>query len=381
MNIKFVNSASDPFYTELRKRVDEYFTKNNISKNANASMVVKTVILMTAYFTPYIMMLTMDLSGWAMFGLCVVMGVALAGVGMSVMHDSCHGSYSANRRVNKIMSYTMNLIGGNAFNWKVQHNIKHHTYTNIYGADEDVNNGDVIRLSPYSDYKWYHKYQHIYSWALYLLGTISWVTIKDFRQLGQFKREGMKTFSYSEEMTKLIITKLLYWGYMILIPIIFIDLPFYVVLLGFVLVHFVAGFILTVVFQCAHIVEDLEHDKYIDPTKINHSWAVHQILTTADFSRKNPILNWYLGGLNFQIEHHLFPNICHIHYTKISQIVKKTVQDFNMEYREFPNMMTAIASHYRTLKAVQFGARGVIALSLQTNTRQAWPLPGWRLAG
>lgn len=352
MNIKFQNAANDPFFHELRKRVDGYFVTNNISKNANAAMVLKTVILLTAYFTPYIMLLTMSsLSGWAMAGLCFIMGTALAGVGMSVMHDSCHGSYSSNRNINEIMSYTMNLIGGNAFNWKIQHNVKHHTYTNIYGADEDVNNGDVIRLSPYSDYKPYHKYQHIYSWALYLLGTFSWVTIKDFRQLGQFKREKTMAFSYRKEMTKLVITKLLYWGYTLAIPMLVMNVPFWYVIIGFIIVHFTAGFILTVVFQCAHIVENLEHDIVHEETKIQHSWAVHQILTTANFARNNRFLNWYLGGLNFQIEHHLFPHICHIHYTKISEIVKQTVEDFNLKYREFPNMIAAIGSHYRTLKA------------------------------
>lgn len=357
MNIKFQNAANDPFYNDLRRRVDEYFATNNISKNANAAMVLKTIILLSAYFAPYAMMLTMDISGWAMLGLCFVMGVALAGVGMSVMHDSCHGSYSSNRHVNNVMSYTMNLIGGNAFNWKIQHNVKHHTYTNIYGADEDVNNGDVVRLSPYSDYKSYHKYQHIYSWVLYLLGTFSWVTIKDFRQLQQYKRERMATFSYGQEMTKLIITKLLYWGYTLAIPMLVMNVPFWYVIIGFITVHFVAGFILTVVFQLAHIVENLEHDIVQDPTKIEHSWAVHQILTTANFSRKNPFLNWYLGGLNFQIEHHLFPHICHIHYTKISKIVEKAVADYNMEYQEFPNIFKAIASHYRTLKQFSKGPK------------------------
>ena len=350
MNIRFLHATKDPFYLELRRRVDEYFTTNNLSKNANAAMIVKTIVLMTVYFLPYLLMLTVSMPIWLMVVLCFVMGTGLAGVGMSVMHDSCHGSYSSKTRVNQIMSYTMNLIGGNAFNWKIQHNVKHHTFTNIYGADEDIDNGDVIRLSPFSKYKWFHRYQHIYSWALYFLGTISWVTIKDFRQLQQFKREKMKSFSFSVELTRLIITKLLYWGYTLILPMIILDVPFWYVFIGFIIVHFVAGFILTVVFQLAHIVEDLEHDKVHGAKKIEHSWAVHQVLTTANFSRKNPFLNWYLGGLNFQIEHHLFPNICHIHYSKISDIVKRTVQDFNLAYNEFPNMRTAIGSHYRMLK-------------------------------
>lgn len=353
MNVKFLNAASDPFYTELRKRVDQYFIKNNISKHANATMVLKTIILLTAYFSPLIIMLIVPMSIWMMVGLCVVMGVALAGVGMSVMHDSCHGSYSSNPTVNKWMSYTMNLIGGYALNWKIQHNIKHHTYTNIHGADEDIDSVEAIRLSPYSDHKWYHRYQHIYSWFLYFMGTIGWVTLRDFKHLIRYHREQVVPFSFPKEMLKLVGTKAMYLGYMLVLPMLLIDVPFYYVLIGFMIVQFVAGFILTVVFQLAHIVENLEHDDAKLQSKMPHSWAVHQVKTTANFSRKNPILNWYLGGLNFQIEHHLFPNICHVHYTKISKIVKSTVEDFNMDYREFPNMFRAIGSHYRMLK--QFG--------------------------
>lgn len=350
MTITFLNASSDPFYSELKKRVDHYFTSNNLSKNANATMIIKTIVLLLAYLGPYVLMLSLQPSTPVMIILCIVMGFALAGVGMSVMHDSCHGSYSSNRRVNHILSYTMNLIGGNAFNWKIQHNVKHHTYTNIYGADEDIDSGDVIRLSPHSTHRWFHRYQHIYSWFLYVLGTMGWVTIKDFKQLMQYRREGIMKFSFNRELIKLIITKLSYWGYMLFIPMLILDRPFWHVLIGFLIVQFVAGFIVTVVFQLAHIVEDLQHTKKDGITKLKHSWAVHQVQTTANFSRKNPILNWYLGGLNFQIEHHLFPHICHVHYRQISEIVKKTVQDFNMKYKEFPNMTTAIGSHYRMLK-------------------------------
>ena len=350
MKIKFQHAASDPLFRELRRRVDEYFVINNLSKHANSAMILKTVVLLALYLGPFILLLTLDLSGPVMAFMCIIMGIGMAGVGMSVMHDSCHGAYSSSRKVNNMMSYTMNLLGGNPFNWKIQHNVKHHTYTNIFGADEDVDNGDVIRLSPYSAYKPYHKYQHIYSWLLYMLGTFNWATLKDFRQLGQYKRDQMASFSYKGELTKLIFSKLLYWACALLLPILVMDVPFYYILIGFFITHFVAGFIVAVVFQLAHIVEHVEHNDSDLQTKMEHSWAEHQLLTTANFSRKSPFLNWYLGGLNFQIEHHLFPHICHVHYSPLSKIIKETAEDFNLEYIEFMSLRDAVSSHYRTLK-------------------------------
>jgi len=245
----------------------------------------------------------------------------------------------------------MNFIGGNKFNWMVQHNVKHHTYTNIFGADEDLNNGDVIRLSPYSKWSKIHRYQHIYSWFLYLLGTLSWVTIKDFRQFRTLYKEMTKSKKkFSQELQILITTKVLYYIYMVVIPVLVLDVPWWYILIGFLTIHFIAGFVLTVTFQLAHIVEMPHHDSIERYTEMPDSWIAHQIKTTANFSRKSAVLNWYLGGLNFQIEHHLFPQISHVHYKSISKIVKDTVQEHGLSYYEHPNMLQAVRSHYRTLR-------------------------------
>ena len=357
MNVRFTHSSEDLFHTDLKKRVDHYFTSNKIPKTGNATMYIKTVVIMTVHFLCYGLILTAPISIGTQLLLCIVMGFAVAGIGMSVMHDACHGSFTPNRKLNELLSYTLNIVGGNAYNWKIQHNVKHHTFTNIYGADEDVNNGNVVRLSPYSPYRSYYKFQHIYAWFLYMLGTFSWVLLKDFKQLFQLRNENIQDYSFGKEMTKLIISKAIYWTYMIVIPMMVLDLPFYAILIGFLVMHFVAGFTLSVVFQLAHIVEDLEHDDKFKLSKVDHSWARHQVLTTCNFARKSAFLNWYLGGLNFQVEHHLFPNICHVHYSKISNIVKATVEDHGMVYHEFPTFLDAIQSHYRTLK--KFGATEV----------------------
>jgi len=352
--LKFEPVDKNALHKDLRARVKAHFKDKGVDYHANPTMVSKTIIIMAMYFVPYALILTLPLPVWGLWLLTVAMGVALAGIGMSVMHDSCHGAYSSNKTVNNILSYSMNLIGGNRFNWVIQHNQKHHTYTNIYGHDEDLENGNVIRLSPYSEWLWFHKYQHIYSWFLYSLGTLSWVTIKDFKQFGGLYREqtGSKKLNFATEVMILVGSKLLYYGYTVVVPFLVLDLSIWAILAGFLTMHFVAGFILSVTFQLAHVVENTAHNngKDLKDNTIHDSWAVHQVKTTANFARNSKLLNWYLGGLNFQVEHHLFPNVCHVHYREVSDIVKETVEDHGIAYNEYPTFFQAVKSHYRTLK-------------------------------
>jgi linoleoyl-CoA desaturase len=352
MNVKFNNPvSSNSLQKTIRDRVNTYFKQNNISKRGNGKMWLKTLILFGSYFGLYFAILLIPMPLYAMWLLTVVMGLSLAGIGMSIMHDANHGAYSSRTSVNNLLGYSINLIGGNKFNWVIQHNVKHHTYTNIYGADEDLDNGNVLRLSPYSDWLWFHRFQHFYCWFLYLLGTLSWVTIKDFRQFRTLNEEmSDNKKDYRNQMMVLISSKILYYLYMVLIPWLVLDISIIYLIIGFLTLHFVAGFVLTVTFQLAHIAEHNHHDSAHLKQEFPDSWIEHQIKTTANFSRKSVLLNWYLGGLNFQIEHHLFPQICHVHYLKISEIVKKAVQEHGLFYYEHPNLVRAIQSHYRTLR-------------------------------
>ncbi len=348
---------------DLRQRVNAYFKEKGISQHANAEMVIKTLVLISLYFVPYFLILLAELPLSVMWVLAVVMGVAVAGIGMCVMHDANHGSYSSSPWLNAFVGYSLNLIGGNKFNWQIQHNVKHHTFTNIYGADEDLSNGDVIRLSPYSEMKWFHKHQHIYSWFLYMLGTLSWVTIKDFKQFGDLyeERKHINKNTFSQEVLILVLSKVFYYIYMLVIPSLILPIAFWQIFLGFVTIHLVAGLILSVTFQLAHVVETTDHTCCDSDSNLD-SWVAHQIKTTSNFARKNRFLNWYLGGLNFQIEHHLFPHICHVHYRPISKIVKQVVEDRGLIYNEHLSLSTAVKSHYATLRHYgQFKAEASLA--------------------
>ena len=83
---------------------------------------------------------------------------------------------------------------------------------------------------------------------------------------------------------------------------------------------------------------------------MKNTWAIHQLKTTVNFGAKSKIINWYTGGLNHQVEHHIFPHISHIHYGKISKIVRDTAKEFNLPYKEYKTTRKAIAAHFKFLK-------------------------------
>jgi linoleoyl-CoA desaturase len=273
---------------------------------------------------------------------------------MGVMHDACHGAYSRHKKLNHWLGYSMNILGGNKFNWIIQHNVKHHTFTNVFGKDEDLENGNVIRMSPYADWKPIHRFQHLYSWFLYSLGTLSWVTLKDFKQLYAYQKE-VKNKQLTREWLILIITKIIYYFFMIAVPLMVLDVHWGWVVAGFLIIHMTGGLILSITFQLAHLVEGLNHEE--DPYQSEMGWAEHQLMTTSNFARGNPVLTWFMGGLNHQVEHHLFPAICHVHYPELSKIVRQEARSLGIEYNEHPGFFGALKSHYSTLK--KFGARPV----------------------
>lgn len=352
--IKFINHNKEHqlFITSLRKRVRAYFDEREISSKGNSSLYIKAVILLSLYVIPFVTLLIFPLNGWLAMLLCLIMGIGLAGVGMSVMHDGAHGVFSNNKVLNKIATSTGYLLGSNTINWKVQHNVLHHTYTNIHDMDPDIETKAVIRLNENAPYKKYQKFQHIYAIALYSLMTLSKI-IKDFKQLISYSKSGhikMLKANPSFEMFKLIVSKALYVGIFLVLPIIISPFAWWEVLIGFMLAHATAGMILSIIFQLAHVVEGTKQPDAGESSSIEFDWAVHEVMTTANFAPNNGFLNWYIGGLNFQIEHHLFPNISHIHYKKIAPIVAKTAREFGLNYNVKPSFTNALLSHLRRLK-------------------------------
>lgn len=348
--VKFIPPKNDraKFFQVLRKRVDDYFIENDISKHANATMVIKTFVMFAMYLGPLALILTNNFSPLQMWLLTMVMGFGLAGIGLSVMHDANHGAYSSNETVNKILGHALDFIGGNAMNWKVQHNILHHTYTNIPGLDEDIRERVLVRMSPESKLYKIHWFQHYYAVFFYGFMTFTWVTFKDVMQLREYTKTNMIKKPWVE-IIKLIVSKIIYIFYIAVLPFMLTDITWWQWIIGFMTMHYIAGMILAVIFQMAHVVEETAMPTGSTGT-IDNLWAIHQMETTANFSNNNKVLNWYAGGLNFQIEHHLFPRICHVHYKALSKIVKQTAKEYDVPYYEKKDLMDAMRSHLRLLK-------------------------------
>ncbi len=351
--LKFISSDKQQHFTNtLRKNVNEYFKQKGISTKGNLSLYFQTIVMLTFYTIPFVLILTMPLNLWIFIIMWVISGIGMAGVGMCVMHDAVHGSYSEKGWVNNLFGGTMYLLGSNVFNWKIQHNFLHHTYTNIDNFDQDIGSKGPIRLSEHAPLRKIHKYQYVHAFFFYGLMTPTKL-LKDFFQMTEFKNAGF-TRQYhinpTYEYLKMVLFKLIYLFVFIGLPIIFTTFYWWQVLIGFFIMHWTAGCILSTVFQMAHVVEGTEQPLPNDKGEIECEWAVHELKTTSDFARNNQFLNWFVGGLNFQIEHHLFPNISHVHYRNIAPIVEKTALEFGYNYNLKTTFAKAILSHIKRLK-------------------------------
>lgn len=353
LNLKFANRQQE-FFATLNQRVNAYFKTNNIERTGNREMVVKTIFMFSLYFAPYIALISgVATEGWMLYGLYVIMGLGTAGIGLSVMHDANHGAYSSKPWVNNLLGLSLNLVGGHALNWKVQHNVLHHTYTNIHEVDEDISPRGVLRMAPESPWKPMHRYQQYYAWFFYGLLTLVWILVKDYVRLVKYQKEGLlkkqKTTAV-REWAFVLLTKVVYIGYLFALPMYLAPITLGQALLGFFIMHYIAGFILAIIFQPAHVVEGTEYPMPDAKGNLENSWAIHQLHTTTNFGHREKLFSWYVGGLNYQVEHHLFPNICHVHYRKISSIVEQTAKEFGLPYKSKDTFFQAIAAHARQLK-------------------------------
>jgi linoleoyl-CoA desaturase len=348
---KFRNLNRSNFHQELKRRVNNYFEQNSISATGNWSLYFKAILFWTLYITLYfhVVFFTPD-NNWIALVECLLMGGLTAAIGFNVMHDGGHGSFSKSKFWNKIAAYSVNALGASGIMWNNKHNIIHHTYTNIDGVDDDIEIKPMLRMCETQKKYKIHKYQHIYVWFLYTLLLIIWVFMTDYKKYFS-KKVGVvpiKKMSAFEHFA--------FWfakvGYLVMMVI----LPIYMVgfvnwLVGFLVLSMFAGFVLSIVFQLAHTVEHTNFPEPIAGTNdIENEWAIHQLETTANFATNNKLISWLVGGLNFQIEHHLFPRISHVHYPQISKIIKETCAEFNVKYIEFNKMRQAVVSHTLHLK-------------------------------
>ncbi|RYD51323.1 MAG: acyl-CoA desaturase [Sphingobacteriales bacterium] len=335
--------------------IDQYFDATGLSPNRNRLMVWKTVAMLSIYFVPFIAILAgaYEVHPFLFYMCWFVMGIGVVGIGTSVMHDGNHGAYTGDKSRDKFIGLVIHLVGGNDISWKIQHNILHHTYTNIDGLDDDIDAGTLLRFTPHARKVPMHRYQHLYAWFVYSLMTLYWCTAKDFLAVINYNRIGLlkkERISLRTALLEVALSKILYFSIFLVLPLLLSGAGWTSVVLGFLLMHFVAGLSLACIFQLAHVMEESDFAKPSDDRKMESSWAVHQLQNTVNFAPTNKLLSWFIGGLNFQIEHHLFPHICHVHYPNLSPIVAKTAAEFGLQYQVRPTFRNALKAHAQMLK-------------------------------
>ncbi len=343
-------TVKNSLHSDLKNRVSAYFTQNNIKQTGGSRLLSKALFLIVSYVIIYLHLMVFQPVWWLALLECAVLGVLTASIGFNIMHDGGHGSFSENKTMNKIASWSASMLGVSQFMWNMKHNMIHHTYTNVDGVDDDIEIGIWMRMSPQQEKLKMHKYQHIYFYGLYMLMYFFWVFFADYkkyftRKIGQFPLKKMSTTDHIQ-----------FWAVKVWHALAFIVLPIYVwglvpFLIGFLVLSLVSGFILSIVFQLAHTVEDTEFPIPDEAThRLPDEFAAHQIKTTANFSTGSKVLSWFVGGLNFQVEHHLFPKVSHIHYPAINKIVIEVCKEHNLNYIEYPTLTSAIRAHIGFLK-------------------------------
>lgn len=320
-------------------------------------MYIKTAVMLLLYFGPLALIISGSLASYLFlfYAAWLVIGIGILGIGCSVMHDSNHGAYSNNKNVNNFLGNLLSVIGGYTPNWKIQHNILHHTYTNLDGLDEDIDAGFLLRMSPKKPLLRMHKYQHIYAVPVYCVMNLFWITVKDFRKVMHYHKDGLlrkQKLTLTKALTELVLLKVFYYGYILVLPMLFSGLPWYHCLFGFIAMHVVAGVGLAAIFQPAHVMETSHFPEPIDGKVVENNWAAHQVQNTCNFAPDNLLLSWFIGGLNYQIEHHLFPHICHVHYPAIAPIVRQTAEEFGIDYHVIPSFRQAFGMHLSMLRSL-----------------------------
>ena len=338
------------FSIEIDECVEEYFLVRKLRKRDLPKMYMKTGIVLGWCVLSYLGLLHAS-TPWQAVVLSISLGLAMAAVGFNVMHDGNHGAYSRHAWINQIMARTLDLFGGSAYFWRFKHNVAHHTYTNISGQDDDISLGILGRLSPHDPWHRFYRFQHIYIWGLYALMALEWQTVGELRNLFANRRIGMThvPFPGHWEHAFFWVGKAVFFGLAFALPLAFH--PFGSVLACYAISAVTLGMTLGVVFQLAHCVEETHFEQ--PPTEhavVDREWAAHQVQSTADFAPRSRLITWYVGGLNYQIEHHLFPRICHLHYPALAPIVESVCRKYGVRHFTHPTVGSAIKSHARLLR-------------------------------
>lgn len=349
MQIRF-QKEKDDFLETIQRKVNAYFATNGISKKANGFFYLKAAILIGAYLTCFALLLFSDQTAVAFWSM-VLLGPLAILIGINVGHDAAHGTISDRSWVNRTFLLCFDLLGANSYIWRNRHVYSHHSYPNVLNQDADLKQSTVIRIFPNDKQLKIHRLQFLYAPLLYLLYTINWLHLRDYGDFFRDRIGSFKVFRHpTREVVKLIGFKLLYLTYIVIIPLLFSVLSWQLWLLAFLVMNFAASLLMTLALIPSHVAENSEFPLPNENGELPLSWSHHQVTTVTDFATGNVFLNFFFGGFNHHITHHLIPDVNHVHAVHITPIIKKTIEEYGMTYNYEDSFLNAYLSHFRLLR-------------------------------
>lgn len=345
------------FIREMRSEVSRYLADEQTRATGNIRLYAKTFLAIGLMVVSWTVLVVAH--GQAALIAPSLAGLALGAIltAVCVQHDANHGAHFRRSRYNHLLGWTADVfLGFSSYAWRVKHNVAHHTYTNIDGYDEDATQVPFARFAPSQQPRPWYRLQQYYIWPMYTLMVVRLQTIGD---LVAFVRGhvGHTTLHPPRgwDLVGLVIGKAIFVGWALVVPLLFY--PWWAVLAAYLGLTMMLSLVMATTFQLAHCVEEVNFTSPQELIGAKQVWAVHEVETTVDFCTSNRVLTWLLGGLNFQIEHHLFPGIPHTHYPAIARIVRRSCSAHGVRYTSQPSLRAALRSHYVHLR--RMGRLGV----------------------
>jgi len=340
------------FIQETRREVEQYLSRGRTRVKGALLLYAKAPIALAVTAASWAVLMFLR-PGFIVAPLCLL-GLVLGSIliAFCVQHDANHGAYFRRRHYNHLVGWSADaLLGISSYAWRVKHNVAHHTYTNIDGFDDDATQTPLARFTPSQPAKPWYRFQQYYIWPMYTLMGLRWQTIGDFAAFARGTiGESAVRAPRGWNLAGVIAGKAFFITWAIVIPL--LVYPWWAVVAAYVGFGMVVSLIMAVTFQLAHCVEEASFASADELREERRIWAVHEVETTVDFCPRNPVLTWMLGGLNFQIEHHLFPRVPHTHYPKIAEIVRRNCIKHGVRYSFHPSLGRALRSHFIHLRTM-----------------------------
>jgi linoleoyl-CoA desaturase len=341
------------FIQTLKKRVDNYFIENRISKYGNTQLYLKQALFLGIFFLSYGLMLSNLFAPWMVFVLALVFGLTHVLVVMNISHDAAHNALFKNRKLNRIFCWTLELTGLSHYFWKINHNIIHHPYPNVAPIDSEITIAiPFFRFTTFFRKTGLQRFQYLYAPFLYLFFTMNFIIARDFSDIGiipkKTSQQVIKKFSFRFYLGFLL-SKIFYFGYTLVIPLLVLDIVWWKILVSYLVIHWIMSAFELCIQLPLHINEHSPVVEMKEGGLIESNWALQMLRSTTDYLPESSVANFITGGINTHTLHHFYPGISHIHYIPLTRILKETSAEFNMPYQCI-GWREGVISHFRRLK-------------------------------